>query len=204
MEPLVVGHLGVERRRHCVCPVVTATILSVPSSPATVARTSTGRPTRSTHGARMNTAVHRAGPAAPAPRRPPRRSRPGAEGVAAHGHVDGAQAHLVRPAVEDLGGQQDHPGAGPHDRQTRGEAPAGVLHPVADDEHADGRRLAPGNDQAGHALQVGSAAPSPRRHRSPPASADARGSPPAARERRSGRLTSRVQRGGAAPGSPRR
>ena len=31
--------------------------------------------------------------------------------VAAHGEVDGAEAALVGAAVEDLGGEQDHPGA---------------------------------------------------------------------------------------------
>jgi hypothetical protein len=35
-----------------------------------------------------------------------------AEGVAANSDVDGAQSVLTRPAVDDLGGQQDHSGTG--------------------------------------------------------------------------------------------
>ena len=38
------------------------------------------------------------------------------EGVAPDGHIDGAEGHLVRSAVEHFGRQQDHPGAGAEDR----------------------------------------------------------------------------------------
>ena len=44
-----------------------------------------------------------------------------AEGVAAHGDVDGAEAALVGAAVEDLGAEQDHPGAGAERRHAVGE-----------------------------------------------------------------------------------
>ena len=44
-----------------------------------------------------------------------------AEGVAAHGDVDGAEAALVGPAVEDLGAEEDHPGAGAEGGQPVGQ-----------------------------------------------------------------------------------
>ena len=99
--------------------------------PSTAASTSTPSPARSTNGARMNTAWNG----------PPSSAGDGevglegvdlaAEGVAAHGDVDGAEAALVGPAVEDLGAEQDHPGAGAERRHARrrGARPAGSNSP---------------------------------------------------------------------------
>ena len=69
--------------------------------------------------------------------------------VAAHGDVDGAEAALVGPAVEDLGGQQDHPGAGAEHRHAVGEAlgRAARTGPIVVEQLRHRRRLAAGHHQ---------------------------------------------------------
>src|SRR4051794_16389388 len=78
-----------------------------------------------------------------------------AEGVAAHGDVQPADRLLVRRAVEQPVGEQDHPGAGAVDRQAIGDRLAQRVEqaePVG--ELGDRGRLATGQHQAVDGLEL--------------------------------------------------
>src|SRR4051812_32088427 len=65
------------------------------------------------------------------------------ERVAPDGHLDAGETLLVGAAVEDLGGQHDHAGAGPVHRHAAGDPLAERFEqPEVDRELADGGRLA--------------------------------------------------------------
>src|SRR3954471_7676649 len=70
------------------------------------------------------------------------------EGVAPHGHVDAADAHLVGGAVEHPVGQQDHAGAGAERRHAVGDPLLQRLQQVERHQQlADRRRLTAGDDK---------------------------------------------------------
>lgn len=78
------------------------------------------------------------------------------EGVAADGDVDGAEAPLVVPASEHLGGTQDHAGAGPEDGEVAGQA---LLDRRAQaggvEKERQGGGFPPGDHQAVDTSQIG-------------------------------------------------
>jgi hypothetical protein len=77
------------------------------------------------------------------------------EGVAAHVDVDGPEAALVGPAVEDLPAQQDHARAGAEGRHAAGQ-PLGhrLEQPGGRQQHRHGGRLAARQDQARYVREV--------------------------------------------------
>ena len=79
--------------------------------PAAWPKTSTSGPTRSTHGARMNTACTR--PSRPSKEIALKRIDLAAKGVATHRHIDCLERDggaALDAGIQNLGGQQDHPG----------------------------------------------------------------------------------------------
>ena len=73
--------------------------------------------------------------------------------VALDGDVHGGEAAL--PRVEDLGGQQDRPGAGAEDRAAGGgEGAQGLPEPEGVHQLDEGGALAPGDDEGVEARQL--------------------------------------------------
>ena len=78
------------------------------------------------------------------------------EGVAPDANVDGGEPALVRPPVAHVDGEQDHSGAGAEGRHPRRQpVPERIDEPRRLQEHRHGRRLAPGDDQRLHLVELG-------------------------------------------------
>jgi len=70
------------------------------------------------------------------------------EGVAPHRDVEAVEMHGIRGGVQDVGGQQDHAGAGPVGGHTGGEALAERIEEIEDPQQLPHRgRLAAGQHQ---------------------------------------------------------
>jgi hypothetical protein len=68
--------------------------------------------------------------------------------VAAHRDVDGTEAALVGAAVEDVGGQQDHAGAGAeHGMPSSRRSASGSNRPLDVEQHRHRRALTAGQDE---------------------------------------------------------
>ncbi len=86
-----------------------------------------------------------------------------AERVAPHHDVDRTEWSLIGPAVQDLGRQHDHPGAGAERRQTVRQSFGQRVAQIEDvQQSADGRRFAAGDDDAVQLRQFRGPANRPR------------------------------------------
>ena len=90
------------------------------------------------------------------------------EGVAAHIDVDDPEGVLVGPAVEDVSGEQDHPGTGPEGRHPVLQAvPERIEQAGRANEERHGGGLPARQNQHVHRLQLGRCADLARLHAQP-------------------------------------